>query len=107
MMTDCLLVMTTLPDQDTARSLARKLLEERLAACINILPAMLSLYVWQGQTCEAQECLLLIKTQQRRYPQLATWLRTQHPYELPEIIALSLQDGLPEYLEWIIKSTQE
>lgn len=107
MMTDCLLVMTTLPDQDTARSLARKLLEARLAACINILPAMLSLYVWQGQTCEAQEYLLLIKTQQSRYPQLATWLRAQHPYELPEIIALPLQDGLPEYLGWIIKSTQE
>lgn len=99
--------MTTLPDQDTARSLARRLLEEKLAACINIMPAMTSVYAWKGEVCEDSECLLLIKTSQACYGRIETWLRTQHPYELPEIIATGITHGLPDYLGWIKESTQE
>lgn len=106
-MTDCLLVMTTLPDQDTARSLARRLLEEKLAACINVLPAMTSIYVWKAEVCEDSECLLLIKTQRTCYGRVEALLRAQHPYELPEIIATGITHGLPDYLGWIKESTQE
>lgn len=106
-MTDCLLVMTTLPDQDAARSLARRLLEEKLAACINVMPTMTSVYEWKGQVCEDSECLLLIKTTQACYRRLEASLQAQHPYELPEIIATDITHGLPAYLGWIKKSTQE
>lgn len=106
-MTDCLLVMTALPDQDTARSLAHSLLEEKLAACINLMPAIVSFYEWKGETCEDSECLLLIKTRQSCYGRIEALIHTHHPYELPEIIAMEISHGLPAYLEWIHKSTQE
>lgn len=106
-MTDHLLVLTTMPDVATARPLAQGLLAEALAACINIVPGMTSLYVWEGQTCEAGECLLLIKTRRERYPQLEAWLRNRHPYQVPEIIAIPIAGGLADYLGWIDKSAQQ
>lgn len=106
-MTDCLLVMTTLPDLESARNLAHRLLESRLAACISILPSMTSIYVWDGKICENSEHLLWVKTQTARYAELEAWLHSQHPYSLPEIIAIPLTHGLPEYLGWIKERTQE
>ncbi len=106
-MTDCLLVMTTLPSREIAKALAQNALEQKLAACINIIPNITSLYTWEGKVCEEDECLLLIKTTQSRYAELEGWLRSEHPYTLPELIVTPITQGLPDYLGWIKESTQQ
>jgi periplasmic divalent cation tolerance protein len=100
-----LLVMTTLPDEASARALARGLVEQRLAACVNISPAVQSIYRWQGAIEEANEVMLLIKTTLRHYDELEAAIRHVHPYEVPEIIAVPITTGLPAYLEWIEQQT--
>lgn len=97
----CQLVLTTCPDADTAGRIARTLVEERLAACVNVLPPMRSVYRWKGQVEEAGEVLLLIKTSGTRFAALRERLRALHPYELPEIVAVPIVDGLPDYLAWL------
>ncbi len=99
-------ILTTLPDPTSARQLARRLVEERLAACVNVLDGCTSVYRWQGAVEEASEVVLVIKTVQDRYAALETFLRQQHPYELPEIIALPIAQGLPEYLDWVGAETR-
>ena len=98
---DLLLVFSTFPDDAKAREVARTLVGERLAACANLLPGMTSLYVWKEQTEECAEVLALFKTTRAAYPALENRLRTLHPYELPEIIALPPAAGLPAYLAWV------
>lgn len=95
------IIFCTCPDKNTAEKLARLLVESRNAACVNILPGITSVYAWKGQVESAQEHLLLIKAHQGRYPAIETMLREHHPYELPEIIAVPIERGLPEYLHWI------
>lgn len=104
-MSDALLVMTTLPDQAAAEQLAERLLARQLAACINILPAMTSLYMWKGQLEHGQEHLLLIKTRRERYEMLEKEIRNGHPYELPEVIGVPVTAGLAGYLDWIGENT--
>ncbi|MFN3593091.1 MAG: divalent-cation tolerance protein CutA [Thiobacillaceae bacterium] len=99
-------ILTTLPDPATARQLARRLVEARLAACVNVLEGCTSVYRWQGAVEEASETVLVIKTAHDRYAALETFLRQQHPYELPEIIALPIAQGLPEYLDWVRAQTR-
>lgn len=101
-----LLVLTNLPDEATARTLATRLIEQRLAACINLLPPCRSMYRWQGTIEETQEVPMLIKTTADRYPALESALRAAHPYELPEIIAVPISSGLPAYLSWIVAETR-
>lgn len=96
-----LLVLTNLPDQAAARALARTLVEQRLAACANILAQCHSVYRWQGGLEEASEVPLLIKTTAARYAALQAAIRAAHPYELPEIIAVPVTRGLPAYLQWV------
>lgn len=103
--TVALLVLTTLPDADSAGRVASSLVERRLAACVNILPAGTSVYAWQGKTHRDPENVLLIKTTEARYRQLQDALLALHPYELPEIIAVPITQGLPPYLQWIDEST--
>ncbi len=103
-MSDALLVFCTCPETAVAERLAETLVGERLAACINILPGLTSVYRWQGQVEHAQEVLLLAKTTADRYPALETRLRALHPYELPEIVAVPLTAGLPAYLNWLAES---
>jgi periplasmic divalent cation tolerance protein len=98
---EVLLVLSTLPDSGKAREIARGLVENRLAACVNILPGIESIYEWQGKLEASQEVMLLIKTTTGRYQELEQRLRELHPYELPEIISVSLFAGLPKYLTWI------
>jgi periplasmic divalent cation tolerance protein len=105
-MNDTLLVVTTVPEQLIAHTLAKAVLAENLAACINIIPHVTSIYRWQQDVCETDEYLLLIKTQQSCYSRLETFIRENHRYELPEIIALPITQGLPAYLGWIKESTQ-
>jgi periplasmic divalent cation tolerance protein len=95
------IILCTCPDQDTAEKLARMLVSDRLAACVNILPGLSSIYRWQGQIASAQEYLLLIKANKSNYQAIETSIKTHHPYELPEIIAVPIENGLPEYLHWI------
>lgn len=99
------LVITNLPDRESAARLARALVDKRLAACINILSPCRSIYRWKGAVENAEEIPMLIKTSRSRYPELEAAIRTGHPYELPEIIAVPLAAGLPAYIEWIEAET--
>lgn len=102
---DALLVLTNLPDDASANALAAHLIEARLAACVNILAPCRSIYHWEGKTETASEVPLLIKTTTARYTELQAAIQKQHPYELPEIIAVPLQHGLPDYLAWVAAET--
>lgn len=95
------IVLTTCPDQACAERIAQALVEEGLAACVNILPPMQSIYKWKGKIETASEQLLVIKSTLARFPAIRDRLRALHPYELPEIIAVPIADGLPEYLAWL------
>jgi len=103
---EILLVLTTLPDQTAAETLAAALVENRLAACVNILQPCRSIYRWQGTVETADEVPLLIKTTEARYPALEAAIRARHPYEIPEIIALPISQGLPGYLAWVTAESQ-
>lgn len=100
-----LLVLTQLPDAETARTLAGRLVEARLAACVNILAPCRSVYRWEGKIEGAEEVPLLIKTTAARYAELETAIRAAHPYSLPEIVALPVERGLPAYLGWVAAET--
>lgn len=104
---ETLLVLTNLPDETSAQALAEQLIEQRVAACINILAPCRSVYRWQGKTEHTTEVPLLIKTTIARYAALEAAIRGAHPYELPEIIAVPIQCGLPEYLSWVAAETAE
>ena len=95
------LILCTCPDPGSARTIADALINKGLAACVNILPGLTSVYRWQNKIDSAQEHLLLIKTRQDRYAEVETVIGQIHPYELPEVIAVSVEQGLPEYLQWI------
>lgn len=99
-----LLVLTTVPDRPTAENLAQALVEARLAACVNVLPAVRSIYRWQGAVESADEVQLLIKTTATAYPALEAMIQSLHPYETPELIALPIVRGLPAYLAWMASS---
>ena len=100
-----LLVLTNLPERAAAERLADLLVEKRLAACVNILAPCRSVYRWQGAVRHDEEHPLLIKTTAERYPALEQALRSGHPYELPEIIAVPIEGGLPAYLQWVAAET--
>jgi periplasmic divalent cation tolerance protein len=101
-----ILVVVTVPDQKTGQEIARKLLEKRLAACVNISPGWNSLYHWEGEIQQDQEVLLLIKTRQDLLDDgLIPVIQELHPYQLPEIIALELTGGERHYLDWILQET--
>lgn len=101
-----LLIMTTMPDIPAAEKLANGLVETSLAACVNILPAMQSIYRWKGDQQSDTEHQLLIKTRQQNYDAIEKYIKNHHPYELPEIIALPIQNGLPAYLSWVDESCE-
>ena len=101
-----LLVFTNCPDAAVADSLAAKLVEARLAACVNILAPARSVYRWQGAVERAEEIPLLIKTTADRYAALESAICEHHPYELPEIVAIPIDRGLPAYLQWVADETR-
>jgi len=102
---EALLVLTNLPDADTAQALAAHLVATRLAACVNILPSCRSIYRWNGTVEAATEVPMLIKTKSECYAALEAAIREKHPYELPEIVAVRLDHGLPAYLAWLDAET--
>ena len=101
-----LLVLTNLPNRAAAEQLADSLIEQRLAACVNILAPCRSVYRWKDAVQHDEEHPMLIKTTSARYPALEAAIRAGHPYELPEIIALPAGRGLPAYLEWVDSETR-
>ena len=100
-----LLVFTNLPDRDSAIKLAQGLVEQRLAACVNLLRGCTSVYRWQGAIERSEEIPVLIKTRAARYPEVEAAIRRLHPYELPEVIAVRVESGFSEYLEWVAEET--
>lgn len=104
MAAEILLVLCTFPDAETARRIARELIETKLAACANITAPVQSIYRWAGKIEEASETMVFFKTTPERFDRLQTKLRALHPYDVPEIIAWPLRRGLPEYLNWVSES---
>ena len=105
-MPEALLVMTTMPDENSANALAAQLVEGRLAACVNIGSPATSVYQWDGQVKQDTERLLTIKTTVDRYVALENAIVERHPYELPEVIAVPISHGLSAYLAWIEQCTK-
>ena len=99
------IVLTTFPADGDAEKLGRTLVEERLAACVNILPPMQSIYRWQGKVERADERQLLIKTNYRRLRDLEKRIKELHPYEVPEFLAVYVEGTSKEYMSWLLDST--
>ena len=95
------LIFCSVPNQATADKITRLLLEQQLVACVNIFPAVQSVYRWQGKIESADELLLMMKSEQHCYHAIESLIVSQHPYEIPEVIAVSIEQGLPSYLQWI------
>ncbi|MBW9259641.1 MAG: divalent-cation tolerance protein CutA [Candidatus Thiodiazotropha sp. (ex. Lucinisca nassula)] len=107
MPTTLLLMLCTVPDRGTAERLAGMLVEQELAACVNLSAPITSIYRWQGKTEQSEEILLLIKTTKERYQACESALRAEHPYELPEIIAVPVEQGLDDYVNWVERCTNQ
>ena len=100
-MTDKIVILSTCASEEDAERLARALVDARLAACVNVLPKVRSFYRWKGAVEDAVECLLVIKSSRSLFGPLGAALEKEHPYELPEVIALPVLDGSPNYLSWL------
>lgn len=105
-MTDKRLVLTTACSVDEARRIAEALVDRKLAACVNIVPRVVSIYRWKGKVEEAEEWLLWIKTTEAAYPRVRDAIKEMHTYQLPECMSLVADDGCPAYLQWIDQSME-
>lgn len=104
--TEHLLVLTTCPGSISAKKIAQDLVTEKLAACVNIIPGVQSFFSWVGKVDTANEHMLIIKTTADNYEELEGYIKKVHPYELPEVIAVSIEAGFNAYLEWVSKNTK-
>ena len=100
-----LIVFTSAPDRAIAEKIAHALIEGKLAACVNILAECSSVYRWQGKIETTREVPLLIKTRAAIYDEVEALVKSLHPYELPEIVAVCIERGLPDYLDWVSAAT--
>lgn len=103
---DFQMVLCTCPDYEMAEKLATLAVNDKLAACVNILPNITSIYRWQGKVEKTQEYLLIIKSQKNKYNQIEELIKINHPYQIPEIIASPIINGLVEYLTWIKENSE-
>ncbi|RIH86074.1 Divalent-cation tolerance protein CutA [Calidithermus terrae] len=101
-----LVVLCTVPDEDSARRIAQALVAEGLAACVNVLPRLTSVYRWEGEVTSGEELLLIVKTREERYAALEARVKELHPYAVPEVIALPIRHGSKDYLDWLAESTR-
>lgn len=99
--------LCTAPDAGTARTIARTLVEERLAACANVVPGLVSVYRWEGRVHEDPEALLVIKTRRGNLPRLKARLPELHPYDNPELLVAPVEDGLAPYCRWVVDETRD
>ncbi len=106
-MSDTIVVLSTVPDVSTGRKIAQGILEERLAACVNISGPLESHYWWEGEIQRDPEHLLVIKTRGELFVRLEEAIRALHPYDVPEVIALPIEQGSPSYLDWIASETRK
>ena len=100
-----MLVLTTLPNSDAAAELAKSVVNEKLAACANVLPAVRSIYRWQGKVQDENEVLVLFKTTQEHFERLKARILELHPYEVPEVLAIPVEQGYQAYLDWLAQET--
>jgi periplasmic divalent cation tolerance protein len=105
-MTDAVVVLITVPTPDAGADVARALVEEGLAACGNVVPGLRSIYRWAGQVHDDAEALLVLKTERRLVPALKDRLPALHPYQVPELLVLAVEDGLGSYLDWVARSVR-
>lgn len=103
MITKPQIILCTVPDKSVAENIAETLVTEKLAACINIVPGLISIYRWEGAVKKDNEMLLIIKSDQAVYDQLEKRIQAIHPYELPEIVVVPIHDGQSDYLDWITR----
>jgi periplasmic divalent cation tolerance protein len=103
---EVLIILTTWPDMEVARTATRAIIEQKLAACGNIVPAVESIYQWQGKVETSAEVLVIFKTTIARYQMLEARIKGLHPYEVPEIISVRITDGFPPYLRWVEQTCQ-
>jgi periplasmic divalent cation tolerance protein len=106
-MTDKIVVLSTCGSSDEARKLARHLVETRVAACVNVVPGVYSVFRWEGKVDESAEWLLVIKSTRERLPALRIELQKMHSYAVPEVVALQIVDGSSDYIEWIGREVEE
>jgi len=106
-MTDKRIVLSTAGSEEEARKIAQHLVEHQLAACVNIVPQIESVYRWQGKMESSREWLLLIKTSAGHFPAVRDAIRKLHSYDLPECIAINIEDGSAEYLQWLENSVSD
>jgi periplasmic divalent cation tolerance protein len=104
-MTELLLVMTSLPDEEVAKILAKRLVDAHLAACVQIQTGVQSIYRWEGRVCEEQEAVLVAKTTVEQWPVISAFIKQNHPYDVPEIIAQPITHSHADYARWVIVET--
>lgn len=104
--TEIYLAWNTCPDEGTARRIATRLVEEQLAACVNIVPEVTSIYRWQGAVETASECLLIIKTRAEQLSRLEQRIAELHPYDVPEFVTVAVEGGSEAYLRWLVEETR-
>ena len=102
---DAIVILITVASREEAERIARRLVEDRLAACVNIVPQVRSLFIWQGKFSQEDEILLVVKSRRARFRELATAVKQLHSYSVPEIIALPILLGSSDYLRWVAEST--
>jgi len=105
LMTELLLVMTSLPDGDAAKALAKRLIGTHLAACVQIQRGVQSIYRWEGRVCEEQEVVLVAKTTAEQWSAISAFIKQNHPYDVPEIIAQPITHSHTDYARWVIAET--
>ena len=102
-----IVVLTTTDSEELARTIARALVEAREAACVNIVPAIRSIYRWEGKICDERELLLIIKSSEEQFEAIRTRIRALHTYQVPEIVSLPIRAGDPDYLRWLGQMTSD
>ena len=103
-MSNACIILTTVGSEEQAISIAEELVHKKLAACVNIIPAVRSIYFWKDEVCDDEELLLVIKSIPEKYQEIHAVIRELHSYDVPECIALDLKNGCPEYLDWIVQT---
>lgn len=104
-MTGISVVFATVGREEEAREISRTLVQEKLVACVNVIAGVHSIYWWKDEVCDDREWLLIMKTRSALVPALQNRIKTLHSYEVPEIIAFPIEQGLPAYLQWVLEST--